>query len=451
MQEKRSSFTGGLGFILAAAGSAVGLGNLWRFPYLAAQYGGGIFILVYLILAVTFGFSLLILEIAIGRKTKQSSISAYKQLHKKFGFLGYLAAIVPIIILPYYSVIGGWVIKYMLVFFTGEGRNAAADDYFGNFIGSNASPMILFIIYLAVTVLVVGFGVEKGIERVSKVLMPVLLLITIGVSIYVITIPNSFEGIKYYLLPDFSKFSLKTICAAMGQLFYSMSIAMGIMVSYGSYVKDDIDLNSSVNYIEIFDTAVALLSGFMIVPAVYVFSGEEGLATGGAGLMFKTLPKVFDSMPMGQFIGAAFFILVLLAALTSSISLTEAIVSMFIDKFKITRKKAVVIVFVISLILGVPSTLGYGAWSHITVLGMDFLTFFDYISNSVLMPIVAIATCILVGWFVGTKGIEDEITRNGEPFKRRAIFRVMVKYIAPIFLFVILVFYSLAQFGFITY
>lgn len=451
MQEKRSSFTGGLGFILAAAGSAVGLGNLWRFPYLAAQYGGGIFILVYLILAVTFGFSLLILEIAIGRKTKQSSISAYKQLHKKFGFLGYLAAIVPIIILPYYSVIGGWVIKYVLVFFTGEGRNAAADGYFGNFIGSNASPMILFIIYLAVTVLVVGFGVEKGIERVSKVLMPVLLLITIGVSIYVVTIPNSFEGIKYYLLPDFSKFSLKTICAAMGQLFYSMSIAMGIMVSYGSYVKDDIDLNSSVNYIEIFDTAVALLSGFMIVPAVYVFSGEEGLATGGAGLMFKTLPKVFDSMPMGQFIGAAFFVLVLLAALTSSISLTEAIVSMFIDKFKITRKKAVVIVFVISLILGVPSTLGYGVWSHITVLGMDFLTFFDYISNSVLMPIVAIATCILVGWFVGTKGIEDEITRNGEPFKRRAIFRVMVKYIAPIFLFVILVFYSLAQFGFITY
>lgn len=451
MQEKRSSFTGSLGFVLAAAGSAVGLGNLWRFPYLAAQYGGGIFILVYLILALTFGFSLLIMEIAIGRKTKKSSIHAYTKLHKKFGYLGYLAAIVPIIILPYYSVIGGWVIKYMMIFFTGEGRAAAEDGYFGGFIGSNFSPLVLFAIFLLVTVLVVGFGVEKGVERVSKVMMPVLLIITIGVSIYVATIPNSFEGIKYYLLPDFSKFSFKTICAAMGQLFYSMSIAMGIMVSYGSYVKDDINLNKSVNHIEIFDTLVALLAGFMIVPAVFVFSGEEGLATGGAGLMFQTLPKVFDLMPMGQFIGGAFFVLVLLAALTSSISLTEAIVSMFMDKFKISRIKAVVIVFVVSLLLGIPSALGYGAWSHITVLGMDFLTFFDYISNSVLMPIVAIGTCVLIGWFVGTKDIEDEITKNGESFKRRGIFRVMVKYIAPVFLLIILVFYTLAQFGVISY
>lgn len=451
MQEKRSSFTGSLGFVLAAAGSAVGLGNLWRFPYLAAQYGGGIFILVYLILALTFGFSLLIMEIAIGRKTKKSSIDAYTKLHKKFGPLGYIAALIPIIILPYYSVIGGWVIKYMLVFLTGKGRTAAQDGYFGGFIGSNASPMVLFTVFMLVTVLVVGFGVEKGVERVSKVLMPVLLLITIGVSIYVATIPNAGAGIKYYLLPDFSKFSFKTICAAMGQLFYSMSIAMGIMVSYGSYVKDDIDLNKSVNHIEIFDTLVALLAGFMIVPAVFVFSGEEGLATGGAGLMFQTLPKVFDLMPMGQFIGGAFFILVLLAALTSSISLTEAIVSMFMDKFKIGRIKSVVLVFVISMILGVPSALGYGVWSHITVLGMDFLTFFDYISNSVMMPILAIGTCILVGWFAGTKVIEDEICKNGEAFKRRSIFRVMVKYIAPVFLLIILVFYSLAQFGFISY
>ena len=451
MKEKRSSFTGGIGFVLAAAGSAVGLGNLWRFPYLAAQYGGGIFLFVYLILVVTFGFSLLILEIAIGRKTGKSSILAYKQLHEKFGFLGYLAASVPILILPYYCVIGGWVMKYIGVFLKGEVTAAAGDKYFNNFIGGTISPLLLFLFFLGVSALVVALGVEKGVERVSKVLMPVLLLLTIGISIYVATLPGVGEGIKYYLLPDFSKFSIKTLCAAMGQLFYSMSIAMGIMVSYGSYVKKEINLNKSVNHIEIFDTSVAFLSGFMIVPAVYVFSGEAGLKTGGAGLMFETLPKVFEKMPLGRWIGFVFFVLVLLAALTSSISLMEAVASMFMDKFKISRKLAVLIIFGVSILLGIPSALGYGALGGVKPLGMDFLTFFDYVSNSVIMPIVAIGTCVLIGWFVGTKTIENEITINGEPFKRREIFHVMVKYVAPVFLLVILVFYSLAQFGIISF
>lgn len=451
MKEKRSSFTGGLGFVLAAAGSAVGLGNLWRFPYLAAQYGGGIFLLVYLILVVTFGFSLLIMEIAIGRKTKKSSILAYKQLHNKFGFLGYMAAIVPMIILPYYCVIGGWVMKYIGVFLIGNDTAAAQNTYYSDYISGNIWPLVLFLVFLAITALVVALGVEKGIERVSKVLMPVLLILTIGISIYVATLSGVGEGIKYYLLPDFSKFSIKTICAAMGQLFYSMSIAMGIMVSYGSYVKKDIDLNKSVNHIEIFDTAVALLSGFMIVPAVYVFSGEEGLKTGGAGLMFETLPKVFEKMPLGRAIGFVFFILVFLAALTSSISLMEAIASMVMDKFKLSRKLSVLLIFGISVILGIPSALGYGVFKDVKPLGMDFLTFFDYISNSVIMPLVAIFTCILIGWCVGTKSIEEEITRNGEKFKRIQIFRIMVKYIAPVFLLVILIFYSLAQFEIISF
>lgn len=451
MSEKRSSFSGNIGFILAAAGSAVGLGNLWRFPYLAAQYGGGIFLLVYLILVFTFGFSLLILEIAIGRKTRVSSISAYEKLNKKFGWMGILSLLIPMLILPYYSVIGGWVIKYMTVFFTGQGKVAADSAYFGEFIGQTASPLLMFVIYITLTALIVALGVEKGIERVSKFLMPVLILITIGITIFVATIPGAGEGVKYYLLPDFGKFSLKTLCAAMGQLFYSLSIAMGIMVAYGSYVKDDINLNNSVTNIQIFDTLVAVLSGMMIVPAVYVFSGEEGLKTGGAGLMFKTLPKVFDAMPMGNLIGTAFFVLVFLAALTSSISLMEAIVSMFMDKFKMTRVKAALSVYAITLVLGIPSALGYGIWSHITILGMDFLTFFDYISNSVMMPVLAIFTCVLAGWFMNLKEIEDEITKNGEEFKRRKIFRVMIKYIAPVFLVVILVFYTLAQFGIISY
>jgi len=451
MKEKRSSFTGSIGFVMAAAGSAVGLGNLWRFPYLAAQYGGGIFILVYLILALTFGFTLLITEISIGRKTKLSSILAYKKLDRRFGFLGYLAGLVPLIILPYYCVIGGWVLKYAVVFLTGQGAKAAQDGYFGNYIGGTAVPLIYFAIFLTATMLVIICGVQGGIERVSKFLMPILLIITVGVCIYIVTIPGSGAGIQYYLLPDLSKFSIKTICAAMGQLFFSMSLAMGIMVSYGSYVKDDVNLGQAVNQIEIFDTLVAFLAGFMIVPAVYLFSGEEGLATGGAGLMFMTLPKVFHSMPMGGLIGICFFILVLVAALTSSISVMEATVSMAMDRFHISRKKAALAIFVFSILLGIPSSLGNGIWSHILLLGMDFLTFFDFVTNSLIMPIVALGTSILIGWFTGTKMIEDEVTKNGEKFSRIGVFRIMTKYIAPIFMVIILVFYTLAQFGIIAY
>ena len=451
MKHERSSFSGGLGFVLAAAGSAVGLGNLWRFPYLAAQYGGGIFILVYLVLVVTFGFSLLMLEIGVGRKTKLSAIKAYKKLDKRFGFLGYLAAIVPIIILPYYCVIGGWVIRYTLTFISGSATKAASDTYFNNFISGTKAPLVMFAIFLIATALVVAFGVQKGVERVSKFLMPILLVITVGISVFIFTLPNSGEGIKYYLLPDFTKFSLKTICAAMGQLFYSMSIAMGIMISYGSYVKDDINLNKSVNQIEIFDTLIAILAGFMIVPAVYIFSGEEGLKSSGSGLMFQILPKVFDSMPFGAVIGTCFFVLVFVAALTSSISVMEAIVSMMMDKFKLKRIHAAIIVVVFSFFLGIPSALGYGVLGNIKVLGMDFLTFFDYFSNSIIMPVVALGSCILIGWVVGTKVVEDEVTKNGESFVRRQIFRVMIKYIAPVCMVIILVFYSLAQFGIISY
>jgi len=452
MKEKRGSFSGGLGFVLAAAGSAVGLGNLWRFPYLAAQYGGGIFIFVYLILVLTFGYSMLVMEIGIGRKTKKSSISAFKQLDKKFSVFGYLAMIVPMIILPYYCVIGGWVLKYMLVFLSGKATvsAAAADDYFGGFISATWSPLIMFLIFFAITIVIVLAGVEKGVERVSKLMMPILVLISIGICVYVTTIPGSFEGIKYYLFPDFSKFSFKTVCGAMGQMFYSMSLAMGIMISYGSYVKDDVNIGKSVGHIEIFDTGIAVMAGFMIIPVVYMFSGEAGLATGGPGLMFKTLPKVFDTMPLGTVIGAAFFVLVLFAALTSSISIMEAIVSNLMDGFKLSRKKAVAIIIAISLVLGAITSLGNGVLSHVTILGMDFLTFFDYFSNSVLMPIVALGTCIMIGWGIGTKVIEEEVTKNGDKMSRVKIFRIMVKYIAPVCMMIILVAYSLAQFGFIT-
>lgn len=446
-KKKRGSFTGGIGFVMAAAGSAVGLGNLWRFPYLAAQYGGGIFILVYIVLALTFGFALMATEIAIGRKTGQSPIVAFKQVDRRFGFVGYLAAIVPMVILPYYCVIGGWVIKYMVSYIGGVGSAAGADGYFSSFVGGAWEPLLYFGIFLGLTALIIIIGVEKGIEKISKFLMPVLLLLSIGIAIYVVTLPGAWEGVKYYLLPDFSKFSFMTVCAAMGQVFFSMSIAMGIMVTYGSYAKKETNLTKSVNQIEIFDTIVALLAGMMVVPAVFVFSGEAGTQASGAGLMFETLPKVFGQMPGGVVIGALFFIMVFFAALTSSISVMEAIVSSAMDRFKLSRIKAALIVLAITVAMGVPTSLGFGVWSGIKILGMDILTFLDYLSNSVLMPFGALCTCILIGWIVKPEYVTTELTRNGERLARKSMYNIIIKYVAPVLLVTILVVYSLAQFG----
>lgn len=450
MDKKRGSFSGGLGFVFAAAGSAVGLGNLWRFPYLAAQYGGGIFLLVYLILAVTFGFALLTAEIAIGRKTKLSPVLAYKKLNKKFSFLGYIATLVPIIIIPYYCVIGGWVTKYVTVYAQGLVAPAAKDGYFSDFIGHPIAPLVFFLIFMLISIVVIMLGVKKGIEKLSKFLMPLLVVLTIGIAIYALTLPNAMEGVKYYLIPDFSKFSILTVAGAMSQLFYSMSIAMGIMVTYGSYTRDDVNLTKSVNRIEFFDTLVALLAGLTIIPAVYIFSGEEGLSSQGAGLMFMTLPKVFQQMPGGNIIALLFFVLVFFAAITSSISVMEAIVSSLMDKFHLKRIPSCLIVIGICLLLGIPSSLGNGLWANIKILGMDFLTFFDYISNSILMPIVAFCTCILVGWVIKPKALTDEITKNGEKFGRKKLFNVMIKYIAPICLLFIFVTGILSQLGIIT-
>lgn len=450
MNKKRGSFSGGLGFVFAAAGSAVGLGNLWRFPYLAAQYGGGIFLLVYLILAVTFGFALLTAEIAIGRKTKLSPVLAYKKLNKKFSFLGYIATLVPIIIIPYYCVIGGWVTKYVTVYAQGLVAPVAKDGYFSDFIGHPVAPLVFFLIFMLISIVVIMLGVKKGIEKLSKFLMPLLVVLTIGIAIYALTLPNAMEGVKYYLIPDFSKFSVLTVAGAMSQLFYSMSIAMGIMVTYGSYTRDDVNLTKSVNRIEFFDTLVALLAGLTIIPAVYIFSGEEGLSSQGAGLMFITLPKVFQQMPGGNIIALLFFVLVFFAAITSSISVMEAIVSSLMDKFHLKRIPSCLIVIGICLLLGIPSSLGNGLWANIKILGMDFLTFFDYISNSILMPIVAFCTCILVGWVIKPKALTDEVTKNGEKFGRKKLFNVMIKYVAPICLLFIFVTGILSQLGIIT-
>lgn len=447
----RSSFSGSLGFVLAAAGSAVGLGNLWRFPYLAAKYGGGIFLLVYIILAITFGFTLMITEIAIGRKTRLSPMEAFGSLNKKWDWLGKLATLVPVLILPYYCLIGGWVTKYAATMTVGKVSESAGDDYFTGFISQTGEPIIWFLVFATITAVVVFLGVSKGIEKFSKILMPALFVLTVALTIYVLTREGAGAGVAYYLKPDFSKLSIKTILAALGQLFFSMSLAMGIMVTYGSYVKAEDHIEKSTRRIEIFDTLIAFLAGLMIVPAVFAYSGGDEAALGkGPSLMFITLPKVFNEMKFGSVVGAAFFLLVLFAALTSSVSVMEAIVAGIDDKFKIGRKKATVICYLYMIAIGVLCSLGFGVLSNVTIFNLSILDFLDFVSNSVLMPIVGMMTCILVGFVLKPDLIISEVELNG-PFKMKKFYAVMVKWIAPICIFAILISSVLETLGVISY
>lgn len=459
MKKERSSFTGQIGFVLAAAGSAVGLGNIWRFPYLAAKCGGGIFLLVYIILAVTFGFTLMLTEVAIGRRTRLSCIGSYAALDKRFGVLGWIASAVPTIIVPYYCVIGGWVTKYLFEFARGNGSAIAADadGYFDGFITASENfldnPMPWFVIFLLLTAFCVLGGVDKGIEKVSTFMMPVLVVLSIIVAIFSLTRPGAMAGVKYYLLPDFAQFSAKTVLAVMGQLFYSMSIAMGIMITYGSYMKKEDNLEKAIGQIEIFDTAIAFIAGLMIIPAVFAFSGGDESALGkGPGLMFVTLPRVFGDMEFGGLVGALFFLLVLFAALTSAISLLETVVSIVDDKLHWGRKRSTIAVTVGVFLLGALSCYGYGdgVIGSIKPFGMAFLDFFDFLSNSVIMPVVAFFTCILIGWVVGTKAVSDEVELSGA-FKRRRMFEVMIKWIAPICLVAVLISSVLESLGLLTY
>lgn len=447
-KKQKSGFSSRIGFVLAAAGSAVGLGNLWRFPYLAAKYGGGSFLLVYLILTATFGFALMITEIAIGRKTGKSALYAFSDLDRNSGFIGVLASAVPIIILPYYCVIGGWVVKYAWAFVTGSGSAAATDEYFGEFISQTGEPILWLGIFILATMVVILLGVNKGIENISKVLMPLLVILSVVIAVFVVTRPGAGAGISYYLKPDLSKISANAFLAALGQLFYSMSLAMGIMITYGSYLKKDANIEHSVRNIEIFDTGIAFLAGLMIVPAVFVFSGgNEASLKAGPTLMFITLPKVFDGMAGGHIIGAVFFVLVLFAALTSAISLMETVVSIFVDKTNKSRRFITICVTIYTIVMAIPSSLGFGVLSGISIKGMSILDMFDFVSNSILMPVVALLTCLFVGFVVKPKTVIDEVESSSHSYKSKKVYEILIKYVSPILIILILISSILNAFG----
>ena len=449
MEKKKGGFSSSIGFVMAAAGSAVGVGNIWRFPYLAAQDGGGVFLLVYLILVLTFGFALLTTDIAIGRRTKKNALYAFGALRPKWGFLGKLTFLVPAIIMTYYTVIGGWVTKYAFAFLIGQGGAAAQDGYFTDFITAPVTPVVFMLLFLAITAYVVYAGVDKGIERFSKMVMPGLLVMILGIALFSLTLRHTdgsgitrtgLQGLGVYLIPDFtgmtfSKF-LKILLDAMSQLFFSLSVSMGIMVTYGSYVKDDVNLSKSIHQIEFFDTGVALLAGMMIIPAVYVFSGVEGMAS-GPSLMFVSLPKVFAAMgSAGTIVGILFFIMVGFAALTSCVSIMETLVSSCMDLFHASRKTMSLLIAGLSAGAALVICLGYNAlyfeWQLPNGQIGQLLDVMDYVSNSFLMPLISLLTCVFVGWVLKPTWIEEEMESSGHPFRQKKLYRFMIRYAAPL-------------------
>ncbi|MBP3198244.1 MAG: sodium-dependent transporter [Butyrivibrio sp.] len=452
-KNNRGSFSGKIGFVLSAAGASVGLGNIWRFPYLCAKYGGGIFLCVYIILALTFGYTMIVAETAIGRNTGKSPVGAYRALsnNKRMVIGGWINAIIPILIVPYYSVIGGWVCKYLFEYITSDAAAIAEDNFFTNFITDGSSSELWFIVFAFLVLGVIIMGVENGIERVSKFVMPILVVLAIIICVYSVTRPGALGGVKYLFIPDVSHFSIMTIVTAMGQMFYSLSIAMGILITFGSYVKKEVSIDESTRQVEFFDTAVAIMASLMIIPAVFAFyDGDQSMLKAGPSLMFITMPKIFASMGFGRIIGLLFFALVLFAAVTSAIALTESAVSTFSDEFNWSRTKGTVIMAVIMVALGSLSSLGNGPLSNVTILGMQFLDFFDFLTNSLMMPVAALATCILVTRYMGIELLTMEVEQDGHPFQRKHIFSFMIRFLCPLFVLIILVSAILNVLGIIT-
>lgn len=452
-EKKRSSFSGKLGFVFSAAGAAVGLGNIWRFPYLAAKYGGGIFLLIYILLAVTFGYTMIVAETAIGRMTHKSPVGAFKVGSKNKGILagGWINAIVPILIVPYYSVIGGWVCKYLYAYFVSDAKAVAADSHFTDFISNGFQTELFFLIFAAITMLIIFMGVRNGIERVSKIMMPILVVLASVIAVYSMTRPGAIAGIKYFLIPAPSRFSWMTFVAAMGQMFYSLSIAMGILVTFGSYMKKNVSIEETTEQVEIFDTGIAIMAGLMIIPAVFAFSGgTPDKLQAGPSLMFVTMPKIFADMGGGKLIGILFFLLVLFAALTSAIALSESAVSTFEDELGWSRRKGTILMTVLMVGLGTLSSLGYGPLANVKLIGMQFLDFFDFLTNSVMMPLAALATCIYVVKVCGIDKLSEEVKYDGARFRRERVFRFTIRFLCPIFAMIILISSVLNAFGLLT-
>jgi NSS family neurotransmitter:Na+ symporter len=435
-ESNRGQWASNIGFILAAAGSAVGLGNIWKFPYLAGANGGGAFVVIYLAMVVIIGFVIMLGEMAIGRNTHLSAVGAYKKLSEKWAFIGFIGVIVGFCILSFYSVIGGWVLNYIYKYLTGGIVGSEAGVYFSGFISGTTEPIVWHLLFMILTCVIVLKGIAGGIEKASKFMMPALFILLIVVALRSVTLDGAMEGIKFFLKPDFSKVTIGTVMAALGQAFFSLSLGMGAIITYGSYLGKTENLEKNAIIIPAIDTAVAILAGFAVLPAVFAFGFEPGV---GPSLMFITLPSVFDSMPFGQFFGILFFILILFAALTSAIALLEVVVSFIIDNFKIGRKKATIIISIIIFIIGIPCSLANGpVMGDFLIFGYNFFDFMSFLAESVLMPLGGLLMCIFIGYVWGVDNISNEISCNGKyRFRSKPFFVIMIKYVAPVLIFII--------------
>lgn len=435
----RGNWSSQFGFIAAAAGSAVGLGNIWKFPYITGLYGGAAFVLVYLLFVILVCIPIMNSELLVGRKSGKNALGAFKELVPKSSWwiVGLMGIIAGFIILSYYSVIAGWATAY--IFKSGAYMAAGANpaDIFVGFITSPVTPIIWHAIFMAMCVGIVMAGIEKGIEKYTKILMPALLIILLILIVRSLTLPGAAEGLSFYLKPDFSKLSAEGILAALGQAFFSLSLGMGCMITYGSYLKKDQDIPANSYWIAGADTAIALLAGLAIFPAVFAFGLEPGA---GPGLVFITVPAVFASMgAIGHFFGILFFILLTVAAITSAISLLEVVCAYFIDEKKWNRKKAAWIMGTIIFILGIPSSLGQGIWSGYKFIGgRDFLDSLDFIASNILLPLGGFLLCIFIGWYWGTgKAVEEGNIGAKGAITLGGGYRFLIKYVAPIAIFVV--------------
>lgn len=424
------------GFLMASVGSAVGLGNLWKFPYLTGTNGGGIFVLIYLCILLTVGFACILGEMTIGRFTKLNPIGAYKKIAKKYTFAGVIGVIVAFLIVTYYNIIGGWILKYLVSYLVGQSKivSANSESFFANFISSPFEPIIWTFIFIVINLFILKAGVIKGIERASKFMMPLLFVLLIITAIRSVTLPGAIEGIKFFLKPDMSKLSMSTVSAALGQVFFSLSLGMGITITYGSYLSDSANLEKNAVMVPLFDTIAAILSGLAILPAVFAFGFNP---SEGPGLIFVTLPSVFGSMPGGVVFGSLFFLLVLFAAITSSLSLLEVPTSYLIDNKNWDRKKAVYVLSAIIFLISIPESLSNGVW-EMKFFAMTFFDFVGYIAEAVLMPLCGLLMCIVIGHVWGTDKATEEITNHGTlEFRAKSYWNVLIKYIAPVLILLI--------------
>lgn len=437
---EREKWSSDFGFLMASAGSAVGLGNLWKFPYLAGSSGGAIFLIFYFVLLVILGIPILLVEMSIGRKTRLNAIGACEKIRKGWGFVGAIGIFGAFVILSYYNVIGGWIIKYLFTYIF-QGHIINPDTCFAEFSSSAFEPIIWLTVFLTFSALIVINGVSGGIEKISKIFLPLLLVFIIVLAVVSLALPGSSAGVRFFLVPDFSTINgfsdiAKIFLNAMGQVFFSLSLGMGTLITYGSYLDKNADIQKNSVAIPLIDTFIAIMAGFAILPAVFSFGMKPDA---GAGLLFQTLPNVFERMTAGRFLAIIFFLLVFFAGITSSVSLLEVITSYFIDNHNWERKKAVIIVSVAVGIMGIFASLSFGA-VKINLFGMSFFDFLTFLSDKILMPIGGFLLCILVGWLWGTKNIADEISSDGKyKFRYEKLLSFSLRYLTPVMILIILI------------